>query len=1422
MATPSLVLRISSSERRVKKDCPPRVQSFARGRMAAALCLGLVFLLPANQLLWGKRAPNATRHPNAELSALAQSKLSPVFLPGTAPSFVQAGTLNQTLQEGFRHSPAVLNFEQKYNGSWQVLVDERSMAPAMLMGGGLPFSQHSADASKAGPTMQAKLAARDTLEEFAAAAQQFLIDNREFLKVNPSALQLDRAVSGVLDASTGKHRLVFQNTYNGVPILGSAVTLFISHGNLILYGAERIANFQLATQPSLSPRDAVAKMDQSLGLSAGDVALDHAAELFITLEDSPASKAARARPIQASGFDAARYDGPPGQGYAPRLVYRIQFHVAGDPRSLVALVDANTGERTDLFDQNRYQGQNGIARGSIYTRGSVSTPGYVNQGGTQAPEYLVPLDILTLTNSGTTVFTNPGGMFNFNSLNPTGFSTALAGFQCKANESTATACAAPQGSADSVGNISFMPFVDDGHCATSPSSPSPGNGQATHAAMNGWFHTNFAISHARKFLSPLLDTFFNSPMNLIVNDNGCSSFWTSFCPQLGGECIDMYTCSVSDEENNLADEPDTMSHEYGHALDYHTKANGLTGDTGKGEGLADIDAWLNTHRTCLSPGDLFGSNAPPFGGSASFFPGVPVGDLCNIDSIPLEPQGLWQTGDRDYGVFICHDNGSGACPPGTPGRLESNDAATACANPAPSFPDCQAPAFLGYECHCESHTSSGSVVDLFKLLVNRYGTNQAWYMTERFYYLGLPGITNAYGSSGAGSTYANFLAVDDDDGNISNGTPNADLIFQAFRAHGTEGTQVPRFQANCTTSPGGSSPAAPTGFTATAQAGGGILLQWNAVPGASGYRLYRTAASQPGHNYETDPIPSSFYGPNGVFFKLIKPSTRGANPNSGTNLFPASGGGTQSYLDSEVAPGYEYFYQIQTETPFGNGQGCLSSLSPGNVDLVANATVVGFTQETLPVRFGGAATSSTIGNTGAVQAGYGIVTLNSGSAPYGTAVFSLSQNGVVVSEVGVPSSPPTSDAQIFVDFQTNVAGKTNQNVSSSLTIDTGIAVVNRNNNVASVTYTLRGFDATLLAQGHGTVAANAHFAKFIDQLIDVAPDFNLPPNFSTATQFATLEISSSLPLSVLGLRQTTNQRSETLFTSTPIVDLTQTPSGTNVYFPQVADGGGYKMTIILINTTGAPQTGSLRFSKDDGSPLTVNQVGGSTGSSFAYNIPAGGFFVFQTDGSPSQVNAGSAQAVPNPPLTSPVGAGIFSFTQNGILVTESGIPAATPTTHARIYVDRSGGHDTGLAIVNPGGSSLSVTLTALQWDGSTSFGNGNVFLNPNGHAAKFASEFISGLPIGFTGVLDIASSSPFAALTLRALTNGRGDFLLTTFPIADFNQPAPTPIVFPQIADGGGFKTQFILLGTSGASTVTLNFYGDTGASIPVGAKSDR
>jgi Zn-dependent metalloprotease len=463
----------------------------------------------------------------------------------------------------------------------------------------------------------------------------------------------------------------------------------------------------------------------------------------------------------------------------------------------------------------------------------------------------------------------------------------------------------------------------------------------------------------------------------------------------------------------------------------------------------------------------------------------------------------------------------------------------------------------------------------------------------------------------------------------------------------------------------------------------------------------------------------------------------------------------------------------------------------------------------------GGVVRTTTPNTGTTTStGYATATVASGSVPFATAVFSLTQNGIVVSEAGIPASPPTQSARIFIDYRTGVASGV-----GTLNIDTGLAMANPGTTAASLTFTLRDKNGQTITTGHGTLAAGAHRATFVDQLNTIAPDFNLPATFSTSTLYGSLEVASTQPVSVLALRLTINQRGDTLLTSTPVADLSKAQTASPVYFPQLADGGGFTTSIVLLNTSTATEAGTIALFADDGTALSVRPVGGQAGSSFSYSIPASGFFVIQTDGTSSSTQVGSVRVTPSSGSNAPVGAGIFSYSPQGILVTESGIPSAQPTTKARIYVDKSGGHDTGIALANPGNSAASVTVRAYQTDGVTSSGNTPAPLNINaaGHKAAFAGEMVTGLPSNFTGVVEITSPSPFVALTLRALTNSRGEVLLTTFPVADETQTAPSPIIFPQIADGSGFSTQFIFISASGAASVNLNFTGDDGSALTFG-----
>jgi len=62
--------------------------------------------------------------------------------------------------------------------------------------------------------------------------------------------------------------------------------------------------------------------------------------------------------------------------------------------------------------------------------------------------------------------------------------------------------------------------------------------------------------------------------------------------------------------------------------------------------------------------------------------------------------------------------------------------------------------------------------------------------------------------------------------------------------------------------------------------------------------------------------------------------------------------------------------------------------------------------------------------------------------------------------------------------------------------------------------------------------------------------------------------------------------------------------------------------------------------------------------------------------------------------------------------------------------------------------------------------------------------------------MSVSSPAPFAATGIRGRTNERGDFLITTTAAVNPSEPVnSSELLFPHLADGGGYSTQFILFG---------------------------
>src|SRR5206468_6191876 len=90
------------------------------------------------------------------------------------------------------------------------------------------------------------------------------------------------------------------------------------------------------------------------------------------------------------------------------------------------------------------------------------------------------------------------------------------------------------------------------------------------------------------------------------------------------------------------------------------------------------------------------------------------------------------------------------------------------------------------------------------------------------------------------------------------------------------------------------------------------------------------------------------------------------------------------------------------------------------------------------------------------------------------------------------------------------------------------------------------------------------------------------------------------------------------------------------------------------------------------------------------------------------------------------------------------------------------------------------------------------------------------VPSGSTVALNFSSSVPISATALRFLTNENNQSLISAIPIADVSKVVNQPVVLPQFADGGGWKSQIVLVNTTDDQMKgEVRFFGQGNSSEP-------
>lgn len=250
--------------------------------------------------------------------------------------------------------------------------------------------------------------------------------------------------------------------------------------------------------------------------------------------------------------------------------------------------------------------------------------------------------------------------------------------------------------------------------------------------------------------------------------------------------------------------------------------------------------------------------------------------------------------------------------------------------------------------------------------------------------------------------------------------------------------------------------------------------------------------------------------------------------------------------------------------------------------------------------------------------------------------------------------------------------------------------------------------------------------------------------------------------------------------------------GTYLY---VTDNGGSNIRRISAAGTAATDNSTVRFS-------IANRGGVSTTST----------------GSGTSITVGYGRIQPDSDSITPSGIAIFGFTQGNVLVSEAAVPAAPLLQSARFYAEIGAAVNTGVAIANPNSAPAAISFHFTNAAGAN-FNSGSTVIPPNGQMAAFLNQTPFWTSGNATDVrtFTINSNVPVSIVALRGFTNERSEFLLTTLPVTPVNASVAAPLIFPHFADGGGWKTQVILVNQSDdALSGSVQFFGQ-GSSTAAG-----
>lgn len=681
--------------------------------------------------------------------------------------------------------PAVERFLSRYGSATTVFIDPRSGTAANLITSipMIPDQQNQLTLSDISRSLGRPVQKVDE----AVVAELF----RRFIAENQDVYGIDsRQIANVKATQINDFlwHLHAPQQFHGIPVRRGRVLGVINHGNLVISGAEYWGSINLDTTPLISSTSALKKAFDFVG---GQSSRDRIWK-NLQLEVIPFSPA---KFMKGEGFDGAI-----GSGYGHRLVWTFGFSRAPELARWEMGVDAHTGEVLFLNDWNYYIDKK--IQGGVYPLTNTGVCPTDPTCGVMQPDTPMPWADTGLQPPND--FTNSAGVFNFETFGQV--TTTLSGPYVHMNDG----CGSISESATGTVNLGGVNLDTD--CTTGGTSA--GN---TPASRSGFYELNKIAETARGYLPN--NTWLQSQLTANMNiPQTCNAFWD-------GSTVNFYLSGGGCR--NTGEIAAVFDHEWGHGLDQND-SNGQLSDSS--EGYADIASMYRLWASCVGYGffQTFDQNCGLTSDGTGFNNDenqVGPSQHCDTDCNGVRDSDWMKHFDQqpDDVNFIC-TSCQGPCCEGS-------------AVPFQNAGPC------GRQTHCAATAERQTAWDFAArdLPSAGFDANTSFIIADKLFYQGSGNIglwhncTCPSSSDGCGATnaYMQWLAADDDNGNLSDGTPHMQALYDAFNRHQMAcGSPTPQ-NGGCS-----GSPAEAPVVTVEAKHNQNVLT-WNAIAGASNYFVYR-------------------------------------------------------------------------------------------------------------------------------------------------------------------------------------------------------------------------------------------------------------------------------------------------------------------------------------------------------------------------------------------------------------------------------------------------------------------------------------------------------------------------------------------------------------------------------------------------------